>query len=250
MIALGIDTSTILGGVALARGDRLLGETRCDARAAASERLLPQIDRLLDDLGLARSDCDRIGVTLGPGSFTGVRVGLATAKGLALGLDVPLVPVSSLEARIRRLAPAGRAVLVVSAPRQGELFAAAGCLEGDGFRWLQAPAARSLAAAPFWLGEALRAAREVARLPLLCAGDGLPALLAALGEARPALEGDGLLPLAGILGTAVPGIVARIAATAPEAQLVRDRDLDALMPAYLRGSYARPPRARDRGARA
>ncbi|MBD3236807.1 MAG: tRNA (adenosine(37)-N6)-threonylcarbamoyltransferase complex dimerization subunit type 1 TsaB, partial [Candidatus Eisenbacteria bacterium] len=126
MIVLGIDTSGILGGVALARGERLIGETRCDARAAASERILSQIDRLQRDLGLPRQELARIGVAIGPGSFTGLRVGLGTAQGLAMGLDLPICPVSSLAARIHAMGIEGLGILWATAQRRGELFCGIG----------------------------------------------------------------------------------------------------------------------------
>jgi tRNA threonylcarbamoyladenosine biosynthesis protein TsaB len=239
---LGIDTSGILGGVALARGGRLLAEIRCDAREAASERILPQIARLLGDLGLERGEIGRVGVALGPGSFTGLRVGLTTARGLCQGLGIPLVGVSSLEARIRALDAPGRAVLAATAYRRGQLFCAAGWQGDDGFQVLLPEASRALEEAGEWMAPCLASARGAGVTPILCTGDAAEALLAQL--CRGALAGDApdLIPVIGAAG-AVPGSVALLAAAAEADQLMTGSDVDALMPRYLRGSYARRPGA-------
>jgi tRNA threonylcarbamoyladenosine biosynthesis protein TsaB len=239
VIVLGIDTSTILGGVALAEGPRLLGESRCDARAAASERILPQIERLLEDLGLGRAAIGRIGVALGPGSFTGVRVGLATAKGLALGFGVPVLGVSSLEARVFSLGAPGRAVLIASAPRRGEIFAGAGWWDDAGYHAILPEACRPLAEAAGWVGEALHGAAGLGRLPLLGVGDGIATLRAQLGEAGDAIEARGFAPLPAWGAGSVPGAVALLTARASESALREGAALDSLLPVYLRGGTVR-----------
>ncbi len=238
-VVLGIDTSAILGGVALAAGSRLLAEARVDARAAASERILPQIDRLLSDLGLARDSIGRIGVVIGPGSFTGVRVGLATAKGLAEGLEAGVVPISSVEARAFASGAEGRAVLVLTAPRQGEVFCGAGWREGVRFHWILPPASRPLDDAA-WVLEAVAGAVDRAMAPLLCVGDGAGALL---GSKAAREAGERLVVLARAAASAVPGAAALLAAEAGASSLLNGRDLDSLVPVYLRGAAARRPKA-------
>lgn len=94
-ILLAIETSANLCSVALARDgeivDRVVSEPRGHAR-----HLLPAIDRLLIDTGLTLRRLDAIAVTTGPGSFTGLRIGIGVAQGLAYGAGLPAVPVSSL----------------------------------------------------------------------------------------------------------------------------------------------------------
>jgi tRNA threonylcarbamoyladenosine biosynthesis protein TsaB len=98
---LAIETSTSLAGVALLEGGRLvLGRSHARPKQSA-EKLLPMIAELLAEAGWRRSDIERLGVSIGPGSFTGLRVGIACAQGLALGLGVPLVGVTSLRAMAR-----------------------------------------------------------------------------------------------------------------------------------------------------
>lgn len=98
MKILGIETATLAGGVALMEEGGLIAEYRLHVELRYSERLLSAIDRLFAESKTALSDLDAIAVSIGPGSFTGLRVGLATAKGLATGGDKPLVLVPTLEA--------------------------------------------------------------------------------------------------------------------------------------------------------
>ncbi len=236
-LVLGIDTAGILGGVALARPGRLLGEVRCDARAAASERILPQISRLLEDLGLPKSAIARIGVAVGPGSFTGQRVGVATARGLAQGLGVPLVGVSSLRARAYDLGAPGVAVLVVSNHRRGEVFCSAGSwTDGASFGEYLPEASRPLADAAVWGEEAHAAARVAGHRDLICTGD---AAISFSESIDPALAADRIRIIPGPPG-ARPGAVALIAAAGGGEPASGE---EGLLPRYLRGSYARRPPA-------
>ncbi|MCK4305763.1 MAG: tRNA (adenosine(37)-N6)-threonylcarbamoyltransferase complex dimerization subunit type 1 TsaB [Candidatus Eisenbacteria sp.] len=241
MTVLGIDTSGTLGGVALARDGRLVGEIRCDARLAVSERILPQIMQLLADQGLEKEAVTRIGIALGPGSFTGLRVGLATAKGLGQGLDIPLVGISSLQARIFALGVPNKPVLAVSSLRRGKVFVTAGIWEGAGLRTLLPEASRSLDEARQWVGEALEACGELGSSRLLCTGDAALALRDQFCEDVP--EAGQLLFLPGMPG-ALPGAVALMAAVAAEEETLTGSALLDLMPRYLRGSDARLPRNR------
>lgn len=97
MNVLGIDTSTMTGGVALLKGDQLVGESILNIRTTHSERLLPALERLLADGGLKVQDLDLLSVVTGPGSFTGLRIGVTTAKGLSYALGIPAVGVTTLE---------------------------------------------------------------------------------------------------------------------------------------------------------
>lgn len=92
-----VDTSTPAGSVALSRGDELVGEVLLNLRSTHSDRLLPAVQQLLGEAGLQLGELDAFGVVLGPGSFTGLRVGVATIKGLALATAKPVVGVSSLQ---------------------------------------------------------------------------------------------------------------------------------------------------------
>ena len=95
-LLLTLDTSTPAGSVAISRGEHLLGEVLLETGANHTDRLLQTIHQLLADLGLGVGEMDAFGVVLGPGSFTGLRVGIATVKGLALATGRPAAGVSSL----------------------------------------------------------------------------------------------------------------------------------------------------------
>ena len=97
MRILSIDTATPSASAALVDGGRILAECLISGQKNHSERLLQIIDRLFDWTGIARESIDLIAVSVGPGSFTGLRVGISTAQGLAFALDKPLAGVPTLE---------------------------------------------------------------------------------------------------------------------------------------------------------
>src|SRR3982751_3097860 len=98
MIVLGLDTCLSSCSVAVLEGERVLGTAREVMARGHQERLAPMAQSVMADAGLAFDRLERIGVTVGPGSFTGLRVGIAFAKGLALALDIPAAGVGTLEA--------------------------------------------------------------------------------------------------------------------------------------------------------
>ena len=93
MLTLAFDTATAVATSALVDGHEVLGE-----RVSRAQTLLEDVDALLRQAGAHPSDLDRLAVGLGPGSFTGVRIGLAVARGLALSLELPGAGVSTLAA--------------------------------------------------------------------------------------------------------------------------------------------------------
>jgi tRNA threonylcarbamoyladenosine biosynthesis protein TsaB len=113
VLTLAFDTATTVATSALVDGDEVLGE-----RVSRAQTLLEDVDALLRQAGAHPSDLDRLAVGLGPGSFTGVRIGLAVARGLALSLDLPGSGISTLAALA---AGAPGALPVVDAKRR-EVF--------------------------------------------------------------------------------------------------------------------------------
>lgn len=95
---LGIDSSAISAGCALVSENKLVAEQFLNTRHTHSETLLPMISGMLKNARVALSDVEKIAVTAGPGSFTGLRIGISTAKGLANAAHKPCTAVSSLEA--------------------------------------------------------------------------------------------------------------------------------------------------------
>jgi tRNA threonylcarbamoyladenosine biosynthesis protein TsaB len=113
MLTLAFDTATAVATSALVDGEEVLGE-----RASRAQTLLEDVDALLRQAGAHPSDLDRLAVGIGPGSFTGVRIGLAVARGLALSLDLPGSGVSTLAA----LAAGAPGALPVIDAKRREVF--------------------------------------------------------------------------------------------------------------------------------
>ena len=103
MIILSIDSSTPVAGIAVSNDKQLLGEITLNTKNTHSEKLMPLVKHLLDELGLSVGNLDVIAVTQGPGSFTGLRIGMATAKGLAQGAGKKLIAVPTLDCLAQNL---------------------------------------------------------------------------------------------------------------------------------------------------
>lgn len=129
-ILLTIQTASPAGSIALTAGDRLLAEINLDVRKTPTEWLLQSIEELLDKTDVKQNDLDGIAVVHGPGSFTGLRVGLATAKGLSLALGCPLLGISSLQCVAMQLPFAGLPICVMLDARKQEVYTASYRWEG------------------------------------------------------------------------------------------------------------------------
>lgn len=100
MKILGIDTSTDICGIALTDDKTLITEFRSNIRRAHAEKIIHAIDRVLVDAKLKLHEIDGIAISIGPGSFTGLRIGLAAVKGLVLATKLAVVSVPSLDALV------------------------------------------------------------------------------------------------------------------------------------------------------
>jgi tRNA threonylcarbamoyladenosine biosynthesis protein TsaB len=213
-VILAIETSSELASVALCDGDRLLSRESAGVQTH-SQAVLPMVQALLAESGIAPARCSAIAFGAGPGSFTGVRTACGIAQGLAFGLDLPVVPVSTLEAMAQACRERSGAddVLVLLDARMEEVYWAQYRWQ-DGWRTVIAPALSAPAAvAP-------------AGRPLVC-GNGLDAYPAAFAH----LAGHSL---AGVLPHAAQ--VARLAQAAFAAGLALNaRDAQ---PVYLRNKVA------------
>ena len=141
MTILGIETSTAVCGAAVVRNGAVVAESQLAALQAHSEKLLSVIDVVLGTAGIALKDLDGIACSIGPGSFTGLRIGLSAAKGLAFASDLPLAAVPTLAALADRAVRDGRArkgdrVLATIDARRDEVYAALYCWNGDSFETL------------------------------------------------------------------------------------------------------------------
>jgi tRNA threonylcarbamoyladenosine biosynthesis protein TsaB len=232
---LAFDTSSQITAVAVCEGSRVLAvdsdDTPSDARHA--ELIFPKLRRCLAQAGLTLQEIDLIAVGVGPGSFTGLRVGVATAKGLGLALHKPVLPVSSLEA----LAASARAhiahgwIAACVDAYKGELFAALYRSSEHGLSQTIAP----FHAAPGLVAEQLAAMSGTEPVALVGAGVfRYPELLAGL-PAR-------IQPLEARAQFAAPPAEA-IAALAHAAYQRGDVvDLAGVLPVYLRDCDAQLPK--------
>ncbi len=230
MKILALDTSTLAGSVAVVADGALLAESTARVRANHSEQLLPLVDEVLTRAGLALDAIDRIAVGIGPGSFTGVRIGVATAKGLHLASGAALVGVSSLDALVASAWAARGYVLAALDARRGEAFAAL---------YEASPCERRVVIEPMHGPPSAVGALAVARCPqgpIAVVGDLGDADLAALTARAP--ERFTLAPA--VVGTPLARFVAW------EALVGRGRvDAGDLEPLYVRGSDAKLPGGRE-----
>jgi tRNA threonylcarbamoyladenosine biosynthesis protein TsaB len=124
MKVLAIETSTYSGSIAVSEGEEIMGEYYLNMGPSHSEKLVPSIDRLLCELDIDRRELGGVAVSLGPGSFTALRVGISTAKGVAYSLGIPVVGVSSLELLAMNVPYSRFQVCAIADAKRGEFFAA------------------------------------------------------------------------------------------------------------------------------
>lgn len=233
---LGLETSGAATGAAVVSAGRVLAEAMIDSRASSQERLLDLVTRTLAESGIDARSIARIGVSIGPGSFTGIRIGLAAARGLAFSLELPLAGVPSHQVLMLPYAAADRPLVCFTGFRRGLVFVEAGVWDGAEFRsWLPAAClpigeveARLAAGAPpsnwLFLGEAVESVLEA--VPALRArGRGLESPLAASRRAA-----------------AVALLAAR-----PSSTTYGGARLEELLPVYLRDADAKRPVSPPRG---
>lgn len=124
MLVLSIETCTQVSSVALYGDGGLVAEYTLGLKVTHSQRLVSAIDRILQDTGVTMADIDAVAVSFGPGSFTGVRVAVSTAKGLAYAGNIPVIPVSSLLGLACRFTGVRRAVCTLLDARRKEVYSA------------------------------------------------------------------------------------------------------------------------------
>jgi tRNA threonylcarbamoyladenosine biosynthesis protein TsaB len=228
MRILAFDTSSPVSAVAVVDAGRVLAQDDSPEQGRHGEVLLPRIQRQLELAGVALAAIELIAVGQGPGSFTGLRIGLATAKGLALASAIPLRGVCSLRVLARGIVDRGELVVVALDAGRGEVFGAAHRCLGGRLEPLLPP----LRALP---EELARRVAELSRGPAVLCGGGarryMPEFAAVLGRGAVLAEAGHDLP--------------RGRHVAQEAELcMRSEgvsDLATLEPTYLRGSDAKLP---------
>lgn len=144
MYILGIETSTTTGSVAVVSEDGVIAKYSLNIEVTHSERLMSTVDRVLKDTGLSMADMDGYAVAIGPGSFTGLRIGLAAVKGLALVTGKPVAAVPTLKALAWNLPYAAHPICPMLDARKNEVYAAIFRFEGPALVHVMAEAVISL----------------------------------------------------------------------------------------------------------
>lgn len=124
MLILAVDSATPVAGVALLKDNKLLYEEFVNYNKTHSETLMPMIDRALMTCESSLADMTAIAVTEGPGSFTGLRIGMGTIKGLSLAAGIPVVTVSTLDVLAANVAGSGILAGTILDARKNEVYAA------------------------------------------------------------------------------------------------------------------------------
>jgi len=122
MKILALDTSCMMGSVAIIDGENLVAEQVLNVNVTHSERLIPSIQSVLDVSGLKLNEIDSFAVAIGPGSFTGLRIGLAVVKGFAFSLEKTVVGVSSLKALAYNMYGSDVPIISLLDARRGEYY--------------------------------------------------------------------------------------------------------------------------------
>ncbi|MBU0534039.1 MAG: tRNA (adenosine(37)-N6)-threonylcarbamoyltransferase complex dimerization subunit type 1 TsaB [Candidatus Omnitrophica bacterium] len=134
---LGIQTSTFIWSVALINEEKILGEYTFDSYGRLSKILVPSIDELLSKTGIKKEEIEGIAVAKGPGLFTGTRMGMSVAKGLSIGLDIPVVGISILDALAFNLSYCTYPICALISSRGQDVFSALYKVSNRGFKKIE-----------------------------------------------------------------------------------------------------------------
>ena len=225
MTLLAIDTSSAYASIALYDGRSVIAEETWLAHRRHDDKLFPSIDALLTRSGVAVTEVRLIAVAIGPGSFTGVRIGIAAAQGMARGSGAAVVGVGSLDVIAHPFAATGRRVCAIVPAGRGEHYAGM-------YRKRNGAFSRTT---PILVGTVADLARHVS-LDTLFAGEIDDATAAALREA---MGPRAIVPS--------PASLARRAGHLAELGWARAARGEATSPAALEPLYVRPPAVRGPG---
>lgn len=156
MTLLALETATSTCGVAVLRDDAVIADAHLHRPRVHSERLTPLVEDVLDHADVAQTDLEAVAVSMGPGSYTGLRIGVSTAKGWALATDADLVGVPTLEAYAAQLRPItaeGDVVCALLDARRDEVYTGAYRITADGIQEYAPTKALPVEALPKWIGD-------------------------------------------------------------------------------------------------
>ena len=215
---LAVETSGRVGSVALAEGERVVAEASFGQGLRHAAELLPTIDRLTREQGWTPADLTHVFVSVGPGSFTGLRVGVTLAKTLAFSTGAILVAVPTARVLLANAPTDAREVVIVLDAKRGQVFTARFTRDSANVDWLEAEPARL---------DTPAAALASAGRPVHLIGEGIPYHADAIAAAG-----------AGVILTDPADALARAAAVVPLGLAMADRgeiaDPLTLIPLYVR----------------
>jgi len=223
MPILALETATLVSSVALATADTLLAEMTLQTKKTHSELLMPHIDKILSMAQVSKADLKAVAVSVGPGSFTGLRIGLATAKTLAYALKVPLIGVPTLAALAYGCLAPGVILAPMLDAQKGNVYQAV-------FEWSDGELKELMSPTVMYIDEALDKLAEY-NTPVVLMGEA-----AVLHRAKIQQRGNHLVLAAPHLIIQRAGSVATLGHTLLKAGI--QHDVMALEPLYIRRSEA------------
>ncbi len=149
-----IETTGLTCGVAVSRERGIIAEFAVNQKNVHSRKLAPFVEQALEEAEISPDVLSAIVVSAGPGSFTGLRIGFSLAKGMAQALNIPVIPVSTLQVWAYSLGPRPEAIVPIIDARREELFVARFHHDANGFQEVEKPTLLPLAEFPNWLGDA------------------------------------------------------------------------------------------------
>jgi tRNA threonylcarbamoyl adenosine modification protein YeaZ len=161
-----LESSGLVASVAVMEDEKMIGEYTVNYKKTHSQTLLPMVDELVKNIGLDLKELDAIAISKGPGSFTGLRIGSATAKGLAQALNIPIVPVSSLEGLAANLFATEDVICPMMDARRSQVYTGVYGYEGNQLVTLLEPA-------PLPVEELIEKLNQMGR-SIIFLGDGVP----------------------------------------------------------------------------
>jgi tRNA threonylcarbamoyladenosine biosynthesis protein TsaB len=167
MYILGIETTGAFASVALMKDDKVIGHVQGSDRFSHLQNLMPQVQAVVKECELSLGDMDAIAVSRGPGSFTGIRIGVSSARALAQVMDMPTIAVPTLKSFAYNAPDFDGLICPVFDARRSQVYAGA-------YRWIDGKIVEVVEGAPYSIDEFVEKT-EAAGLPRMIFGDGIKA---------------------------------------------------------------------------
>ena len=226
---LGIETSSLVSSLALLEGDTLLGELTMQAGLTHSEQLVPHIELLLDQAQVDTSDLTGIVVAIGPGSFTGLRIGMGTAKAMAYALQIPLYGAMTMDCMAYNVPYTDRLISVLIDAQKKNVYEARYRWKGNQLVRIQDPMVKAAA-------DLVQELEDQGQATLFL-GDGIKRVQKLVADRTSSVEGVPLFTIAPPT-VAIPRAGAMLLAARDLNGDLRPSDPMTMIPYYIRRSEA------------